>query len=109
MFIFRFIFYFTLSFIILSFRISDKPIFIYIDNITHPWVAKIYSKIGTQGKKLVSESKVVPRKFFNTLPKKQDKVKSGRSGLRKRDISPEDDYTPEEKASLNKIFEEASK
>ena len=110
MFIFRFIFYFVLSFIILSFRIGDKPIFVHIDNITNPWVAKLYSKIGKQGKELVNESKIVPKKFFNTLPNKQDRVKSGRSGLKKkRALIPEDDYTPEEKESLNKIFDKASK
>jgi len=110
MFVLKFIFYFTLSFIILCVPVSQKNVFFYLDKAAAPYTKEIFSII----KKKAIEGKKIGKKFFNnSTPKVSDSVNSSYSSTQKEhDLGHhhghhEEPYTVEEKQMLLNILKKA--
>ena len=103
-FLIKFSIYFTISFFILNFPISDKKIFNHLEALTDPIANKVYKKIGTNSDEFLKEGKKVTKKLFNNTSEK-DVVRTGHSSsFKKANSLPKDDYTPEEREALLKIL-----
>lgn len=103
----KFLFYFSLSFLILSFPLKeDKHVFDYLEQVARPVTSKIYFFIDKKTKEGIKESK----KFFtNSEPVIKDKIKSTFSSAIKKDKKVEqktddENYTDEEKEAIKKIL-----
>lgn len=85
--IIKFTFSFVLCFIILSFTIDKKPIFYHITAFTGPVGADIQESLTKSFQTTYSKSK---RLFTNSVPNREDSVKSRKSGLKKKEKEIED-------------------
>ena len=118
MFIIKFVFYFTISFLILAFPYNSKTIFEHVHVATYPMTTKIYEKLIAKIDELYSENKS-KIDFLNG-----DKIHSKSSSISRREKQknitnlgkakkenlerPSDDYTQQERSLLNKILKETS-
>ena len=107
MFIIKFLFYFSLSFIILSFPIENKNVFFHLNKVAKPYTQKIFEMVGTKVETGIQKGSIFSKKLFsNTLPA-EDKIKSTLSSMSKKvpiKKKMEGEYTNEEKSMLNKIL-----
>ena len=78
---FKFTLSFAISFIVLSFNISEKPIFDHLSELTGPIGSDIQNSITKSFEHTYSKSKKL---FTNSVPNFSDKVKSKKSGLKKK-------------------------
>jgi gas vesicle protein len=112
MFVIKFLFYFSLSFVILSVPVSgNKKVFNYCDELAKPYTAQIFGAIKGAISNGVHESKRVSKKLFNNTSEKIDEVKSSISASQKEaikeiDSTPKDSYTPEEREALLRILQQ---
>ncbi|MDC1173752.1 hypothetical protein OAT67_00020 [Bacteriovoracaceae bacterium] len=117
MFIIKFFIYFTLSFIILSFPVGNKPIFSHLNKVAKPYTTELFADLSEKAKDNLQAGKEIGQKMFSTNIKKQDHIKTQYSSTQKaeskkikRELKKEihkDTYTPEEKELLQKIIEES--
>jgi len=113
-FIFKFFLYFSISFIILSFPLGEKPLFEHVNKFAKPYTTNIYKSVKsnvTSG--LNKGSQIGHDLFLNTTPK-TDKVKTKYSALKKSNKKIEEEidfhhetYTIEEKELLKKVLKKA--
>ncbi len=108
MFLIRFVFYFILSFAILCIPIGDnKHLFDKLYSLVTPYAQ---DAVKTTKQKLSSTKKYSKKLYSNSEPIENDEVKTKVSGIKKRivqkDKQPDDAYTAEEEARLNKILNE---
>ncbi len=108
MFILKFLFYFTVSFLILNFPIGEKKVFNHIENISDPYAKKVYNAIYKQTKEVFKEGAKASKQAFNNTSIKEDIVKTQKSSqqAKKKVNLPKDSYTPEEESALLKILSE---
>ncbi|MCP4913929.1 MAG: hypothetical protein GY909_12525 [Oligoflexia bacterium] len=121
MFIIKFAIYFSLSFIILSFPVGNKPIFNHLNKVAQPYTTELFSSFFDKAKDNIQTGKEFGKKLFSTKIDKQDLIKTQFSSTVKeaqpqerRKIKKElkkelnnDSYTAEEKELLKKIIEES--
>lgn len=79
--IFKFTLTFVFCFIVLSFQVSNKPIFNHISDYTGPIGADIQKSISKSFDHTYSKSKKL---FTNSVPTLEDTVKSKKSALGKK-------------------------
>lgn len=78
---FKFTLSFVISFIVLSFNISEKPIFDHLSDLTGPIGSDIQNSITKSFKHTYSKSKKL---FTNSVPNFSDSVKSEKSAIKKK-------------------------
>lgn len=108
MFLIRFVFYFALSFAILCIPIGDnKHLFDKLYSMVTPYAQ---DAMKTTKQKLSSTKKYSKKLYSNSVPTEDDVVRTKASGIKKKiiqkDENPDDAYTAEEEARLNKILNE---
>ncbi|MFG1500576.1 hypothetical protein ABMA70_10260 [Halobacteriovorax sp. XZX-3] len=116
---FRFLIYFTISFLILAFPVSkSSTVFDSVNKPLKPYTQKVYSTIAFYLSTSLSEGKEITVKLFNNTAKKVDYVKRESSGFAKpvakkaQDLDALDDYqhgeyTVEEREALLKVLRES--
>ena len=84
--IFKFILMFSLSFIILSFDINNKPIFYHITQITGPLGKDVQRSFGKSVKRSIKNSKKLSKELFNNSEPKyyNDIIESSQSSMNKK-------------------------
>ena len=102
MFLLKFILYFIVSFVILSFPVSDKTLFAHLNKMTAPVSKTILQKIEIGIKKSSSWSKKI---FTNSTPNKKDTAHINEKREVRKDVAKES-YTPEERELLEKILKQ---
>ncbi len=110
----RFLIYFSFSFLILAFPVSQKStVFDSMNKPLKPFTSKVYSTIAFYINTSLSEGKDMTVKLFNNTAKKVDTVKRNSSGIAKKaqDLDALDDYqhgeyTVEEREALLKVLRE---
>lgn len=113
-FIFKSIIYFSLSFLVLSINIENRPLFQHAYKISAPYTKKVLEVIYISGNEVFSKGKrVIKKMFVNSSPKvPQDTVNSIYSssiGPRASDSKAQlDQYTEEEKEMIKRILKEHS-
>jgi hypothetical protein len=117
MFVFKFLFYFSISFALLSIRIDNNSIFDHIDSQTRPYTIKAFGIIQEKTDSFLGSTAAVGKKLFqNTTPEKVDNVKRSLSANKKLEAKKElelkkeleeDHFTDEEKEILKNIIEKA--
>ena len=103
----KFLFYFVLSFVILSVPIHQKAVFNHIHNFSGPYTLKVIKYIGGFAKGLLSETKDFGEKLYNNSTPNTDKVIYKQSAA-KPDVTLHESYTDEEEEVLKKILREAN-
>ena len=107
MFIFRFAFYFVLSFAILCIPIGDGHLFDKLYGLASPY---IHHAVKTTHQKITSTKKYSKKLYSNSEPFEKDEVKEKYAGIQKQVIKsnarPDDTYTEEEQIRLKKVLEE---
>jgi hypothetical protein len=100
MFLIKFLFYFSLSFFILTIPMSGTPLFYSLEKVARPVTENLFSYVREGSKEGIKKSK----KFFsNTVPPKRDIIKTRKSSTKK----PMGKYTEEEKEFLQNILKKA--
>ncbi|MDA9189737.1 hypothetical protein N9O57_02025 [bacterium] len=110
--IIKFIFFFGVSFLILSFPISKKPAFYYLHESSSHLIAPLFTKSKSKIKESSNHSKNIFSKLFNNIkPVKKaktvkiDKIKKQESATLKKVPQKElDSYTDEEQELLKKVL-----
>ena len=115
-FLFKFLIYFSISYIILSVPIGDRPLFYYIHTSVEPHIrdflikgAKDISRSEQSDMGSVKASSEVAKKFFsNTLPEEIDGDPQINQQPKGSPVGEHDDesYTIEERQFLKKILDE---
>ena len=84
--LFKFTVAFGFSFIILSFNISNKPIFYHISQITGPLGQEVQESFGRSVKRSIKKSKHIGKDFFNNADPVyyDDVINSAQSSLNSR-------------------------
>ena len=80
-FVLKFLITFTFCFVVLSFNVSNKPLFYHISEVTGPVGADIQDSISKSFQHTYSKSKKL---FTNSVPQFKDSVKSKKSGINKK-------------------------
>lgn len=119
-FMLKFAFYFSVSFIILSFPLTKGTLFNLIHSQTNEYTQKIFKSFSSEAKKGIKKGAQYTKKIFsNSEPTIQDKVFSQFSSTDKKQYVEKEvqdvykDYegekfTDEEKEILNKILKEGN-
>jgi len=121
MFIIRFCFFFSLSYLILAFPFNSRTVFEHIHDATYPATTRFYDSVIDKFNSFFKDSTRFSNGLFDNSLKKNgiDQIRSKSSsvmktkkGSSKDKISlssdkPEDNYTQEEKKLLKKILKEA--
>lgn len=107
MFLLRFIFNFTISFILLSVSINKRPIFSHIYDLTKPYTQKM---IGFSEETLnsiyIDVSAIVRKSFSNSTPNALEEDSLSLSASASEEIEAHaESYTDEEKEALKSIFQ----
>ncbi|EQC47072.1 hypothetical protein M899_0189 [Bacteriovorax sp. BSW11_IV] len=107
MFLFKFIFNFSLSFILLSIPVKNKPVFSHIYDVTKPYTQKIITfSEETFNTIYVDVSAVMKKSYSNSSPESLEEDSLSLSASASDEIdSHAESYTDEEKEALKKIFE----
>lgn len=107
MFLIKFLFYFSLSFLILNVPIGGDALFYKLENVARPVTEKVFSFMREQSKEGIDKGAAMTKKLFsNTIPPKETKkdvVKVKKSSTKK----PLGKYTPEEQQFLENILKKA--
>ncbi|OUR93117.1 hypothetical protein A9Q84_21685 [Halobacteriovorax marinus] len=113
-FIFKFCLYFSISFIILSFPLGEKPLFEHVNKFTKPYTENIYKSVKTNVNSGINKGSQLGQELFSNTSPNIDKVKTKYSSLKKstRDIEEEieshhGNFTIEEKELLKKVLKKA--
>lgn len=106
MFLIRFVFYFTLSFLILCIPIGDnRNLFDKLHSLATPYADKA---LKTTKQKLSSTKRYSQKLYSNSEPVEKDEVKNKSAAIKKKTINlnkaPEETYTDEEEARLRKVL-----
>jgi len=108
MFIFRFVFYFTLSFAILCIPVGNGGhLFDKLYAMVTPYADKV---VLTTKQKLSTTKRYSKKLYSNSEPFEKDEIKSKLSSLQKKTIiiknkaKPDDYYTDEERERLRKVL-----
>lgn len=106
MFIFRFVFYFTLSFAILCIPIGGGyHLFDKLYSMVTPYANKAFS---TTKQKLITTKRYSKKLYSNSEPFEKDEVKTHLAGVLKKienvNKQPDDAYTEEERERLRKVL-----
>ena len=117
-FVVKFIIYFSISFVILSFPLPKGTLFSMLHSQTNGYTESLFSSIATRARDGVKQGKYYTKKIFsNSEPTIQDRVFSQFSSTKKKvyldqeidkveaDLEGEK-FTNEEKEILNKILKE---
>lgn len=102
----KFLFYFTLSFLILSFPLGDGQFFDVLSRYSLPFQQKFYNGISES----LSESfngKQIKKFFTNTLPS-NDRSRSSRTKTSPAKNTSGEKITPEEMGLLEKVLDQES-
>lgn len=113
-FIFKFCLYFSISFIILSFPLGEKPLFEHVNKFAKPYTTNIYKSVKSNVSTGITKgSQLGHDLFLNTSPK-IDKVKTKNSSVKKSEKKIEEEinshhetYTVEERELLKKVLKKA--
>tara|TARA_R110000868_G_scaffold109461_1_gene297641 strand:- start:14410 stop:14733 length:324 start_codon:yes stop_codon:yes gene_type:complete len=97
------LFWFTLSFLVLSVPIEDKPLFDHISSVFGPTARAVISDFNTRAEETVKVGKKALNQLFQSVPKNADKVEVRQSGSAK-EKAPDDEYTIEERQLLEQIL-----
>ncbi len=82
---FKFSIAFSVSFLILSFRINDKPIFNHVSEFTGPLGSEVQNSLKKSVKKSFGKTKKIGRDLFeNATPKYLDHIGSKQSSVNKK-------------------------
>ncbi|PIK14534.1 MAG: hypothetical protein CES88_09320 [Halobacteriovorax sp. JY17] len=113
-FMFKFCLYFSISFIILSFPLANKPIFEYMNQFTKPYTANIYKAVKSNFNSGIEQGSQMGKDLFSNTSAKSDQVKTKYSSVKKsmKQIDDEieknhDSFTVEEKELLKKVLKKA--
>ncbi len=104
-FVFKFVLYFIVSFIILSFPVSNKTIFTHLNSVTTPLSHKILQKIETS----IHQSSIWSKKIFTNSTPTQNKtstVQNDNAKSKKAKDLIQGPHTPEERELLEKILKQ---
>lgn len=85
--IFKCLFGFIICFIILSFKINEKPLFNHMSELTGPLGEDVQKSLTKSAKHTLDKSKII---FTNAHPKLKDEVKNKKSSLKKQAKTLED-------------------
>ena len=105
----KFIFFFAISFLILSFPISDQTIFGHLNRAVSPFTQKVFKEAKIY---LHKSSKWSKKLFTNSAPAEKKALPKQNSTEKKnveREIeikSAEESYTAEERALLKKVLQQ---
>ena len=114
----KFLIYFTVSFLILAFPVSQKAtVFESLNKPLRPYTQKVYSTLSFYLNTSLSEGKAMTVKLFNNTAKNVDYIKRESSGISKEHQSKAQDldaidsyhhgeYTNEEREALLKVLRE---
>jgi hypothetical protein len=113
-FIVKFIIYFSVSFVILSFPLPKGTLFNMLHSQTNQYTESLFNSISLQAKNGVKKGTSYTKKIFsNSNPTIQDKVFSQFSSTKKQNYLEKvetdldgEKFTNEEKEILNKILKE---
>ncbi|ATH06555.1 hypothetical protein BIY24_00930 [Halobacteriovorax marinus] len=113
-FVFKFFLYFSISFIILSFPLSDKTVFEHMNKFTKPYTANIYKSVKSNFNSGIKQGTHYGKELFSNTSSKSDQVKTKYSSVKKsmKQIENEieshhDNFTVEEKELLKKVLKKA--
>lgn len=113
-FMFKFFLYFSISFIILSFPLADKPIFEHMNHFAKPYTANIYKAVKVNINSGVEKGSKLGKDLFSNTSAQSDQVKTKYSSVKKsmKQIESEienhhDSFTVEEKELLKKVLKKA--
>lgn len=101
---FKFLFCFTVSFLILCFPVkNDRYVFNHLEEFARPLTSKVYFFIDQQTKKGIEKGKKI---FTNSAPVIKDKIRSSLSSSKKEKRKEEDfeNYTVEEREAIKKFL-----
>ena len=110
MYIIKFLLYFSISYILLSIPIKDRPLFLHINKFTAPYTSKLFAYTADGVQKGIKSGK----KFFsNSSPDLNDFIKSSKSAIKKegqkslelldeKDL-PLESYTAEEEELIKQL------
>jgi hypothetical protein len=106
MFLFRFVFYFTLSFAILCIPIGNgRHLFDKFYGMVTPYADKA---VSTTKQKLTTTKRYSKKLYSNSEPFEKDEIKTKLAGLqkkiRKNKPNSDDSYTDEERERLKKVL-----
>lgn len=110
--LFRFGFYFVISFFILSIPINKRPLF----DLLYKASAPHREKISEMGEETIKDGKTIGKKLFNNAPNLVDSVTNQQSvtkrsrapAIPKSELTPlEEQYSEQEQAILKKIIQES--
>ncbi len=106
-FIFKFSFYFTISYAILCYPLKNGTIFQNLYSFTHPVTKEIYKETSGDVNKIINKTKKISKKLFtNSFPKKDHLKSLNKETSKKTNIvmEPEEAYTDQEREMLEKIL-----
>lgn len=108
--IFKFTIAFSLSYLILSFNIGNKPIFYHLNGFTGPVGENIQNSLGKSVTTSLKKSKELGKQLFeSSSPRVIDSIKSKQSSIKKSRYSnshlTQEDIDYEEKVNLDKLIE----
>ena len=113
-FMFKFFLYFSISFVILSFPLADKPIFEHMNYFTKPYTANIYKAVKSNFNSGVEKGSKMGKDLFSNTSAKSDQVKTKYSSIKRSMKQIDDDiekhhdnFTVEEKELLKKVLKKA--
>ncbi|GEM_PF-651118 len=113
-FMFKFFLYFSISFVILSFPLADKPIFEHMNQFTQPYTSNIYKAVKSNFNNGVEHGSKIGKDLFSNTSAKSDQVKTKYSSVKKSmkqieaDIEKNhDNFTVEEKELLRNVLKKA--
>jgi len=113
MFLLKFLFYFSISFILLCIPIKHATVFDYLHEFVAPVTQPLFESVRDKTEAGFEESKRIGLKLFsNARPKKQDSVRLKKSSIKKESTNNnhsihENEYTVEEEDLLKKVLENA--
>lgn len=93
---------------------EEQALFDLANQVAKPYTTKLFIKIKSSLKESISETKDLPKKFFNntspSITDKTDEVIQNKSAFKKSkaDSSAHDDYTKEEKEAILNILRNAN-
>lgn len=99
----RSILWFSVSFVVLSIPIKEKPLFNHLSNVFGDSAQSVIQDFSSKAGESLQVGKKAIEQMFQTIPKSSDKVKVKQSGP-ERESLPEEEYTIEEREMLKQIL-----
>ena len=111
MFIFKFLFYFSVSFLILSFPMGKTTVFDHLHGYASPYTNSFFQGIQDKSSEIFHGTLSISRKIFtNITPSTRDSVNENLSAIKRDDdgaAKEQDSYTAEERDMLSSILKKA--